>query len=61
MGNKHYKKAIHSLQKRIDEHLEKIRIEEAKDSPNHGLIEHWRKEILAFEKGITKATKRLGK
>ncbi|HEY9810177.1 MAG TPA: hypothetical protein V6D13_12680 [Halomicronema sp.] len=61
MGSKHHKKAIQSLKQRIDEHMEKISSEEAKDFPDEGLVYHWRKEILAFEKGIRKAIKRLGK
>ncbi|WP_346290761.1 hypothetical protein [Sphaerothrix gracilis] len=61
MGKKNHKKAIRSLNQRIAEHQEKIRLELEKDSPDQGLINHWEKEIRAFEKGIQQAKKRLGK
>ena len=61
MGTKNHRKAIRSLQKRIIEHQEKIRIESQKDMPNEGLMHHWRMEIRAFERGIAQARKRLGK
>jgi predicted GIY-YIG superfamily endonuclease len=61
MGNKNHKKAIRSLNKRIDEHQEKIRREYEKDYPAQGLIRHWKAEFQAFEKGIQQALKRLGK
>jgi hypothetical protein len=51
MGNKNHKKAIESL--------EKIRLELNKENPDFGLINHWKKEIKAFEKGIQQALKRL--
>ncbi|MEH2236057.1 hypothetical protein [Nostoc sp.] len=50
-----------SLNRRIAEHQEKIRLESEKDSPDRGLIRHWETEICAFEKGIQQALKRLGK
>jgi len=61
MGKKNHKKAIRSLNKRITEHEEKIKLEYEKDSPDEGLIRHWEKEIVAFEKGVQQARKRLGK
>lgn len=61
MGKKNHRKTIISLRKRIEEHLEKIRIECQKDFPDLGLVRHWEVEILAFEKGIRQATKRLGR
>lgn len=61
MGNKNHKKAIRSLNQRIAEHQEKIRLESEKDFPDEGLIKHWEKEIRAFEKAIQQARKRLGK
>ncbi|BAQ59717.1 hypothetical protein GM3708_122 [Geminocystis sp. NIES-3708] len=61
MGKNHFKKAILSLENRIAEHQEKIRLELKKDYPDRGLINHWQKEIKAFEKGIEQALKRLGK
>ncbi|MBP0015518.1 MAG: hypothetical protein J7545_00900 [Roseofilum sp. SBFL] len=61
MGKSHFKKAILSLEARIAEHQEKIRLELNKEFPDQGLINHWQKEIKAFEKGIQQALKRLGK
>lgn len=61
MGKSHFKKAISSLESRIVEHQEKIRLELEKEFPDTGLINHWNKEITAFEKGIKQALKRLGK
>lgn len=54
MGKSHFKKAISSLETRIAEHQEKIRLELNKEFPDHGLINHWQKEIKAFKKGIQK-------
>ncbi|WP_293111971.1 hypothetical protein [Moorena sp. SIO4G3] len=61
MGKKNHKKAIRSLNQRIAEHQEKIKLEYEKDFPDQGLIRHWETEIRAFEKGIQQALKRLGK
>ncbi|AFZ22425.1 hypothetical protein Cylst_0043 [Cylindrospermum stagnale PCC 7417] len=61
MGNKNHRKAIRSLNARIAEHQEKIRLEYEKNFPDEGLIRHWENEICAFDKGIQQALKRLGK
>ena len=61
MGKKNHKKVIRSLNMRITEHQEKIRLEYEKDFPDEGLIRHWETEIRAFEKGIQQSLKRLGK
>jgi predicted ATP-binding protein involved in virulence len=61
MGKSHFKKAISSLESRIAEHKEKIRLELDKEFPDSGLINHWEKEVKAFEQGIKQALKRLGK
>ncbi len=61
MGKKNHKKAIRTLTQRIAEHQAKIMLEYQKTFPDEGLIEHWPKEIRAFEKGIEPARKRLGK
>ncbi|MGB0562835.1 MAG: hypothetical protein ACPGVO_13680 [Spirulinaceae cyanobacterium] len=61
MGKQHFKKAIASLVARIQEHQRKITLESQQDFPDQGLINHWQKEIRAFEKGIQQAKKRLGK
>ncbi|MEA5500586.1 hypothetical protein VB834_20410 [Limnoraphis robusta Tam1] len=61
MGKQNHRKAIQSLEKRIAEHQEKIRLELLKENPDRGLIKHWEKEIRAFQKGIEQALKRLGR
>ncbi|MGF1569277.1 MAG: hypothetical protein ACFCVD_14620 [Nodosilinea sp.] len=61
MGKKNHRKTVSSLQRRIEEHLEKIRLERQRDFPDSGVIRHWEVEISAFEKGIQQATKRLGR
>ncbi len=61
MGKKNHRKTIRSLQRRIEEHREKIRLERQRDFPNLGLIRHWEVEISAFDKGIQQANKRLGR
>jgi hypothetical protein len=52
LGKKNHRKAIRSLTQRIEEHQEKIRLELERERPDQGLIDHWQKEIRAFEKGI---------
>jgi hypothetical protein len=61
MGKKNHKKAIQSLEKRIVEHQNKIQLKLLKENPDQGLIKHWQIEIKAFETGIQRALKRLGK
>ena len=61
IGKNHFKKAILSLESRIAEHKEKIRLELDNEFPDSGLINHWQKEIKAFDQGIKQALKRLGK
>jgi len=61
MGKKNHKKAIQSLEKRIIEHQNKIKLELLRENPDQGLINHWQVEIKAFDKGIQRALKRLGK
>jgi hypothetical protein len=61
MGKRNHLKAIKSLEARIAEHLDKIRVELQKEIPDSGLIRHWEKEIKAFENGIRQARKRLGR
>lgn len=61
MGKRNHRKAIQSLEKRILEHREKIRLQLLKENPDRGLIDHWEKEIRAFEKGIQQASKRLNR
>lgn len=61
MGKSHFKKAIASLEARIAKHQEKIRLESKKELVDQALINHWQKEIRAFEKAIQQALKRLGK
>ncbi len=59
MGKKKYKKQIQSFRRVIDEHLEKIKVEQSKNSPNIKLIFYWEKEIEKFKNELKKAEKRL--
>jgi hypothetical protein len=43
------------LEALIAEHQEKIRLESKKELVDQALINHWQKEIRAFEKGIQQA------
>ncbi len=43
MGKSHFKTAISSLESRIAEHQNKIKLELDKDFPDMGLINHWEK------------------
>ncbi|MBM4140817.1 MAG: hypothetical protein FJ242_04890 [Nitrospira sp.] len=52
-------KKIESLKRQIIERKEKIETERQKSFPNEGCIAHWEKEIIAFEKQIEKAIKKL--
>jgi hypothetical protein len=61
MGKARYRRKMESLEARIREHLEKINQEKQKATPDEGLIRHWEREIKAFQKGIRRAQKRLGK
>jgi len=54
MGKKNHKKAIRSLNRRIAEHQEKIRLEYEKDSPDDGLIRLWKRKFVALRKGFNK-------
>jgi len=59
MGKRALKKRIESLLRRVKEHEMKMQIEEAKETPDYGLIRHWQAEIDAFQISIKKARKRL--
>ena len=59
MGKRALRKRIESLLRRAREHEIKLQIEEAKESPDYGLIRHWQAEIEAFQLSIKKARKRL--
>lgn len=59
MGKKKYLKQISSFNRLIDEHLNKIKMEEDKNIPNTKLINYWKKEIDNFRKELIKSEKRL--
>ncbi len=61
MGNKRLKKKIEGLTWQVNQHEEKIKRERLKNSPDEGMIQHWRVEIASFKKGIEKTIKRLNK
>ena len=44
----------------MKEHREKIAQEQRQARPDIGLIQHWEREIAAFQAGIESAQKRLG-
>ena len=59
MKRKKLQKKIESLREQIIEHKEKNEVERQKSFPNEGCINHWEKEIRAFENQIEKAMKKL--
>lgn len=59
MKKKKLQKKIESLRGQIEEHKEKIRLEKQKSFPNEGCIIHWENEIIAFERQIEKAVRKL--
>ena len=59
LKRKRLRKKIESLRERIKEHKEKIETERQKYFPNEGIINHWEKEIMGFEKQIEKAISKL--
>jgi len=61
MGKARYRRKVESLETRMREHLEKIAKEKQKAVPDEGLIRHWQREIEAFQDGIHRAQKRIGK
>ena len=61
MGKGRYRRKIQSLRRRIQEHRGKIGREWLKSFPDETLIRHWEREIQAFEDGIERARKRLGR
>jgi hypothetical protein len=56
--NRKIKKAIQSLQRRIDEHKQKIAEYQGK---NEFVMKYWEKEIETYEKQKTEKEKRLKK
>jgi hypothetical protein len=60
MGKRRYRRKKQSLEARIEEHREKIAQERQRATPDVGLIQHWEREIAAFQEGIQRAQKRLG-
>ncbi len=54
MGKKNHKKAIRSLNRRIAEHQEKIRLEYERDSPDEGFIKHWELRFVPLKKVFNK-------
>jgi hypothetical protein len=57
--NKELKKKIGTIVERLEEHEEKIRKEEKKDSPDERLIEHWRAEIDSQHHRLSRLARRL--
>ncbi len=57
MSKRGFRKQIKSLELRIEEHEDKIRMEKEKTQPDDGIIHHWRAEIETFRKNLRKAMK----
>ncbi|MGK7882736.1 MAG: hypothetical protein AB4060_21940 [Crocosphaera sp.] len=50
---------MESIRYQILRHNQKIADEEKKESPDHNLINYWRKEIRGLEKSLARSEKRL--
>ena len=59
MGKRALKRRIESLQRRIIDHELMINFELLKSNPDPGLIQHWKREIVALKISIDNAQKRL--
>jgi peptidoglycan hydrolase CwlO-like protein len=59
VGKRRYWRKKSSLETRIREHQEKIEREQQKATPDEGLIQHWEREIAAFQDGIRRVEKRI--
>jgi len=57
--SKRLRKQVESLTRHVREHYEKIAAELGKDDPNFQVIEHWKKEIQAWEQQIERKRARL--
>ncbi|ABF44239.1 MULTISPECIES: hypothetical protein [Deinococcus] len=57
--NKRVRGIIESLEEQIRLHLDKIANELARETPDHGLIRHWNKEIQTWTERADKLRKRL--
>lgn len=57
--NKKERRVIAGLLKHIEIHEQKIRVEQARDTPNQSLIDKWKSEIQAAEVTIIRRAKRL--
>jgi hypothetical protein len=61
MGKRRYHRQEQSLRERLEEHLSKITVEQAKASPDENLIRYWEREVKAFEMEIARARSKQGK
>jgi hypothetical protein len=61
MGKKHHRRQEESLLARLREHAQKMHIAALSSHPDEGLLRHWANEMRAFEIGIARARKRLGR
>jgi hypothetical protein len=61
MGKRRYREKVRSPQRRIREHRSKINRERLKSAPDEGLVRHWEREVRAFEDGIGRARRRMGR
>jgi uncharacterized protein Usg len=58
--NKDLRKRLTTLEKRLVEHYEKLEAQRAKDLPDQGTIDYWKKEIRGRLKEINYLRKKLG-
>lgn len=59
MNKKTIRKAMSSYDKIIKMHIEKIKREKLKESPDIGLIDYWEKEVENFKNNREKKFKKL--
>ena len=59
--NKQIRKKIETRQRRIREHMKKIREEANSDFPDQELMKHWKHEIEVWQDQIEKLERRLGR
>lgn len=57
--NRRLRKQIESMRRHVREHYEKIAAELGKDAPDYLVVEHWKKEIRAWERQIERKRARL--
>jgi hypothetical protein len=57
--SKHLRNRIRGLSIPLQEHLEKIALERSKPNPDEDLIQHWNKEVRAWQHEVQRLEQRL--